>query len=370
MAKRAAEPDARSVKRLDLEIISLSDAVASKLPVVIFGDDIPTDPKEDTLYVSARQLRDEMAHWLEGEHGYADMGEVLRCCDRDSVAAEINKVCTNIEPATWNRMASLVCILDEMHIGSVDISNKLMALYDALGSTDEVPFFSALGNLDVHEVLLLLRAHTATLLAAQPDTMEHRLGTDLCASHVTLAACKDFKFPPLDTFCAAVKVKRREEADAKLDAASALCNLRTTLDVRLKCVEEGRIFWPLYKNLEAEQSGFQHNIFWLLDAFKNGQLYTLALADTPAMDPFVPLFCCPHTFRVLPCLCVVVDNVCEIMWVATRLRRRGLATKFVDELRIAKVKEVVNNSYVFWSAVGPIMQRNHNALKAVAHMDP
>lgn len=135
------------------------------------------------------------------------------------------------------------------------------------------------------------------------------------------------------------------------------------LDTRLMLVETGSVFWPLFKHLEAEGSGFKHNIIWLLDAFKKGQMHTLQLADTKEMDQFVSLYCCPYTFRILPCICVVEDTACKILWVSERLRRRGLATTFVDSLYITKPIDMLESSYPFWNAMNPLMERNRDLLE-------
>lgn len=174
---------------------------------------------------------------------------------------------------------------------------------------------------------------------------------------------------PADGECA--RAKRRkcaafEDAIAELnedltyssDSVSLSDEKTPQLHTRVKLVEKGDDFWPLFKNLEAEGSGFQYNITWLLDAFKNGQMYTLELVDTPEMDQFVPLYCCPYTRRIMPCICVVQDNACKILWVSVRLRRKGLATKFVDTLFITKATDIVDDGYMFWAAMKPLLDRN------------
>ncbi len=80
-------------------------------------------------------------------------------------------------------------------------------------------------------------------------------------------------------------------------------------------------------------------------------MFGLYLADTPDMDQFVSQYCLRDTFRLLPCICVVRNNVCDILWVGERIRRRGFGTELVTSLGVKCPNEIVNNSHAFWRSV-------------------
>ncbi len=120
-------------------------------------------------------------------------------------------------------------------------------------------------------------------------------------------------------------------------------------------------FWILIDELIGDQSSFWHNRTCILNAFRDGRLYGLNIHETDLMyergvrgDPvFARAYHGEPSFYLLPCFCVVSatdDKTCDMIWVHTRARRKGLGRKLVRELGIRVAREPVPEAKPFWDA--------------------
>jgi len=130
-------------------------------------------------------------------------------------------------------------------------------------------------------------------------------------------------------------------------------------------VQESSDFWCLFDELVQDVSGFVHNRETLLDAYRDGRMFSLRVDETHDMYRMGsrdhPLFAREHfyghgnlSWYMLPCFCIIdpADPACpEIVWVHSRARLRGLARTLVDELNITKAY-ILDDSLPFWTAVG------------------
>jgi hypothetical protein len=131
-------------------------------------------------------------------------------------------------------------------------------------------------------------------------------------------------------------------------------------EIQLVQVDYGSLFAALYNELlddiNPDGSGFHHNLQNLVEAFRDGKLFSLRVIETNDMyheEIRNPLFA-ERTFYALPVLCVVGkrDQDCEIIWVHTRARRYGFGRKMVELLGIERAIDPLPGSESFWNACG------------------
>jgi len=111
--------------------------------------------------------------------------------------------------------------------------------------------------------------------------------------------------------------------------------------------------------------GFIHNQSMILEAFVKGRLYGLSMPETQMMyenvtpdDPHFMTsgFTCQTHYR-FPVFCVVDENKrIDILWVAARMRRRGLGTRMVECLKTQGVvgARFVEGALPFWQRLGKV----------------
>jgi hypothetical protein len=116
-------------------------------------------------------------------------------------------------------------------------------------------------------------------------------------------------------------------------------------------IEREADFWALYDELVNDKSGFLANRSSLLEAYREGNLYSLGVCETDAMRKSDPIFC-PETDYLLPCLCIRRGSVAEIVWTHTRARRLGLGRRLVNLLGITGARRVMPESEIFWGRLG------------------
>ena len=126
-------------------------------------------------------------------------------------------------------------------------------------------------------------------------------------------------------------------------------------DARLQKVDTPETFWRIFDELCMEGSDFVHNRGQLLDAYSEGALFTLVVDENDHM-------CSTEAGRSsllmrestscyeLPCFCIVYNNECNILWVATRARRRGIASMLMTSLTVTSLRggEMLPGSEPFW----------------------
>lgn len=120
-------------------------------------------------------------------------------------------------------------------------------------------------------------------------------------------------------------------------------------------IEDGREFWSIIEALENDASGFIHNKNYLVEAFKDNDLYGLYVTETDHMfrrgageDPIF----CRYTNYLLPCMCVKHGDAIEIIWTHSCLRRKGLARALVQRLGVTRADNPLPESLPFWGACG------------------
>lgn len=128
-------------------------------------------------------------------------------------------------------------------------------------------------------------------------------------------------------------------------------------------IVRGYDFWALFDMMTEEGSGFVNNRALLVQAYREGTLYGLKVAETEEMfsrqarrDPlFVPL---RHnaTWYMLPCLCWCTgkssNRTAVILWVHNSVRRHGIGSTLVRLLRVVEVDTPLEESMPFWEAIG------------------
>jgi len=118
--------------------------------------------------------------------------------------------------------------------------------------------------------------------------------------------------------------------------------------------------------------GFIYNQSIILEAFVKGRLYGLCMSETRMMsenvapdDPhFMTSFFTGRTRYRFPVFCVVDnDNRIDILWVAARMRRRGLGTRLVECLKTQGVSGAVfvEGALSFWQRLGTVTYSNSHA---------
>lgn len=111
-------------------------------------------------------------------------------------------------------------------------------------------------------------------------------------------------------------------------------------------------FWQLYDELCDDRSGFLCNRRTILQAYRDGNLYGLKVNETDEMykrGAMQDRIFCDESFYLLPCFCVVENNIAIIIWTHSRARKMGLAKKMVELLEIKYAYKPLSNSMEFWN---------------------
>ena len=116
-------------------------------------------------------------------------------------------------------------------------------------------------------------------------------------------------------------------------------------------VENGHMFAALFRELEDDGSRFHNNMNILVDAMRDGSLYTLQVVEgertvRPSEDPIFVA----DAFLTLPCLAVVDEDICSIIWVHSRARRLGLGRALVEGLDIQRASKPLPQGRAFFNA--------------------
>jgi len=115
--------------------------------------------------------------------------------------------------------------------------------------------------------------------------------------------------------------------------------------------------------------GFIHNRSSILEAFIKGNLYGLCMPETDEMfknvTPEDPRFMMPRygaQYR-FPVFCAVDNNRIDLLWVAARMRRRGLGTRLVSLLKERGVSgaDYVEGALPFWQRFGTVTHSTSHA---------
>lgn len=123
--------------------------------------------------------------------------------------------------------------------------------------------------------------------------------------------------------------------------------------------------------------GFIHNQTSILECFVKGSLYGLCMQETDSMFERV-LDTDPHFMTTpyggkacyrFPVFCALENNRIDLLWVAERMRRKGLATLLVSLLKQRGVSgadyiDCVPGAMRFWERIGTV-----TGLHGVAQVD-
>ncbi|EKX39859.1 hypothetical protein GUITHDRAFT_114108 [Guillardia theta CCMP2712] len=124
-------------------------------------------------------------------------------------------------------------------------------------------------------------------------------------------------------------------------------------------VEDEGDFWIIFRQIiEGSPGNVPYDT--ILNAFKEKKLYGLKVIETEEMFrlgcKLDPLFCVdmngdPGDY-LLPCYCIMQDDIAEYIWVRPDMRRQGLGRLFVQKLRIREAWNPLPESVGFWESCG------------------
>jgi hypothetical protein len=128
-------------------------------------------------------------------------------------------------------------------------------------------------------------------------------------------------------------------------------------------IERSEDFWALFDEMVDDQCSFLHNRSTILDSFKNKNLYGLILEENDylwnnrnQLNPIDnQLFCRDRisSLYLFPLFCIKENNnECLFIWNHSRNRRKGLAKKLVQLLKIEKIWNPLQDSLPFWESCG------------------
>jgi ribosomal protein S18 acetylase RimI-like enzyme len=132
-------------------------------------------------------------------------------------------------------------------------------------------------------------------------------------------------------------------------------------DLCLVVIKSGDDFCSLLDALEDDKSGFiLHNKPWIMEKYRDGQLYGLCVKETDAMCQRHAwndsIFLKGASWYTLPCFCTILDDehpfTAQMIWVHSKARRLGLGKALVDLLAIDSVYCPQPESLAFWEACG------------------
>lgn len=119
----------------------------------------------------------------------------------------------------------------------------------------------------------------------------------------------------------------------------------------LEKIEDGRNFWDLFDELIDDISGFLNNRNYIVDSYKEGNMYGLRVTETDSMyqrHAAMDKLFCSGSFYLLPCFIIKEKDEAFILWVHTRARNKGLGTKLVELSKIKYVYNPLPESVGFW----------------------
>jgi ribosomal protein S18 acetylase RimI-like enzyme len=110
-------------------------------------------------------------------------------------------------------------------------------------------------------------------------------------------------------------------------------------------IRNGNDVIAIHKALVKNRSGFAPNWWAILERYRDGGLFGLVDgADTRQLESF----CTPG---LLPCFATCPEEgVIDMIWVHSRLRRRGLGSTLVRLLGAKRALDPVAGSEAFWRA--------------------
>jgi hypothetical protein len=137
-----------------------------------------------------------------------------------------------------------------------------------------------------------------------------------------------------------------------------ISNNHTNMDnwgpIQLNKIDCSRDFWALINELHDDMSDFVYNKDNILDAYVEGNLYGLSVSETDEMyknrENNNPIFVQDASLYLLPCFCIVNNDIAIIIWTHTRARRKGFAKKLVELLNIKYASNPLPGSEQFWFA--------------------
>ena len=155
-----------------------------------------------------------------------------------------------------------------------------------------------------------------------------------------------------------------EDDEEDADKDRVLSFIRTNRK-RTHKIEDASEFWLLFDQMTAAKCGFVHNRDQLLAAYTQGHLYTVQIEHTKDTDEDIELgpainkvlHCHPATLT-LPAFCTAEDGDCSMIWVREDLRRLGIASQLLTDLKISKTStKQLEGSQDFWRHHGLLQQR-------------
>lgn len=130
-------------------------------------------------------------------------------------------------------------------------------------------------------------------------------------------------------------------------------------EIKLLKITDGNDFWNLFEELVDDKSDFIQNKNFLLESYRDGNLYTLYVEENLWMFrnniEEDPIFCKGNGSEyILPCFCIKEDKKAMIIWVHSRARRKGLGSRLVKLLEIEEVYNPLPTSLPFWDSLSLI----------------
>lgn len=124
-------------------------------------------------------------------------------------------------------------------------------------------------------------------------------------------------------------------------------------------VENSIDFWYLYDELLNDQSLFVYDRHVILDAFKEGNIYSFFKKPDSVKYTFKSGFYASGSKNMLPCF-VVTNNEgdIEIIWVHNRMREKGVAKSFIRKLQPKKIINPLDDALDFWKKFGYTKENN------------
>ena len=152
-----------------------------------------------------------------------------------------------------------------------------------------------------------------------------------------------------------------EEDDADQDRVVSFIRANRKRTHKIEVASE---FWLLFDQMTAAKCRFVHNRDALLAAYTQGHLYTVQIEHTKDTDEDLELSLaidnvlhCHPTTPTLPAFCTAVDGDCSMIWVREDLRRLGIASHLLTDLKISKTSKQLEGSQDFWRHHGLLQQR-------------
>lgn len=134
-------------------------------------------------------------------------------------------------------------------------------------------------------------------------------------------------------------------------------------EVRLTKIGDSVDFWTLFDEMSATEqvnNPVISNRVCLLDAFKEGILFSLKIEETDEMyrrgakedDIFARDRYGTPSFYLLPCIIVVRNYCVEWLWVHPRIRNQGFGRILVHLSKAESINKAIPGSESFWIKLG------------------